>query len=218
MESIALLLFLLQQLGVALGLGSATLALTFSIVGNSDGVFDDSERRFLRIVNLTLFISLFLIIATGIAITAAHILAGDTATVGTPAYLFKWGLVSIATLTAITAISSLLPKIVIGIISGTTWYTLFIVHTAALDVGFTTLLGLFILLGIVFAIGLLLVQRGMRRGSIREVPGTPHAPLPPPSPLAALPHITPVSTPSPIQPAASLSFPLHKSGSVPVSH
>lgn len=197
MESIALLFFLLQQLGMTLGVGSSTFALMFYIVGASDGMIDASERRFMHAVYTTLRISLFLILISGFAITGAHYFAGDFTTIFSPAYLFKWMLLLIIVVNAILMDTRTLPSAVGGAVAGGSWYALFILHTLAPQTTWTVLFVLYGLWLFIFWAGFTLLRKLAIRAYQAEATTPPQkvhglhiAEVPPRSPMPGnAPHI-----------------------------
>ena len=114
-EIIGLAFYALQQLGVALGVGGQTAAL-FSR-GNS--VIATTSRR-------TAVWGLWIIIVSGAFITAAHLVAGEGATVWEPAYVFKWFLLAVLVVGGLMARGTWHTVLV-----GGTWYALFALHTLA---------------------------------------------------------------------------------------
>ncbi len=145
MEYVGLILFLLQQLGMTLGVGASTFALIFYLSALKDDVVDVSERRFLGMVYTVLRVGLSLVILSGALITAAHVLGGEQSIVFEPAFLFKWFLIGVIVLNAILMTFHLLPAIVGGPIAGATWYALFFLHNIAPEIGLPILLFLYAL-------------------------------------------------------------------------
>ena len=94
-----------------------------------DGAVDREEAQFLRATRRVLFFALAIIIASGIAITALHILLGDSVILFSPAYLFKWLLIIAVTL--LTAFAGSIPKNIFEMLIAANWYALFLVHTLA---------------------------------------------------------------------------------------
>lgn len=115
-EVVGLALYALQQFGIALGVGGETVLL---LSGASNPMLAGVARRITRI-------ALWLIILSGILITSAHIIAGEGATVGEPAYLFKWLLIFL-----ILGAGFLSRGTVSTVIVGGTWFALFFLHTLA---------------------------------------------------------------------------------------
>lgn len=179
MESFALLVFLLQQLGIALGVGASTFALMFYIVGISDGVIDASEKRFMHAVYTTLRLSLFLIIVTGILITGAHYFAGEIATITAPSYLFKWILLLCIVVNASLMDLRMLPPHIGGAIAGASWYALFVLHTLSLSLSWGLLFAVYVAWLIIFYVGFTLLQKFAQSLYVKE--GSIRVPQPIPS-------------------------------------
>lgn len=126
---INLILYCAQQLGIALGLGAQTIMLVAYVLAMRDRAIDKTEAQFLRATRATLWISLVLIVTSGLVITALHLAAGQGATVFTAAYLFK--ILLIATVILLTALLHTLPETFAEGLLGGTWYALFLVHILA---------------------------------------------------------------------------------------
>lgn len=162
MADFATLVFLLGQLGISLGLGAATFSLMFYFVATADGRIDPTESRFVAATRIVLVASLFLIVVTGGLVTAAHILAGERDIVMAPVYLGKWALIGVLIFSGLFHRLSLISAPVAGVISGASWYALFIVHTLAPQVSWGVLgIGYALWLG-AFAIGFALVGKAAR--------------------------------------------------------
>lgn len=126
---INLILYCVQQLGVALGLGAQTIMLAAYVIATRDGVIDDVEAQFLRATRRTLYVALSCIALSGLAITALHLAGGQADVVAFPAYLFK--LLLIGVVIALTALLHTLPETIAEGLLGGTWYALFLVHILA---------------------------------------------------------------------------------------
>lgn len=162
MDSLALFFFFLQQLGICLGVGSSTFAVMFYIIGSADGTIDQSERAFMHAVYTTLRIGLFLIIASGAAITGAHLAAGDMSLVESPVFLFKWLLLGVLVINGMLMKYRIMNHSIGGPIAGGSWYALFFVHTLAINLNWEMLFTLYTLWLILFA----LAFRGLTRFAI----------------------------------------------------
>lgn len=114
-EMIGLGLYLLQQLGMALGVGAETLLLSH----RATGADERKTRKVLRYAFFCIFIS-------GILITAAHVAAGEVAVLAQPAFLFKWAL-----LVFVLVGPMFLPRDAEDGLVGATWYALFVLHVVA---------------------------------------------------------------------------------------
>lgn len=128
-ELLNLILYCVQQFGVALGFGAQTIMLVAYLQATRDGVIDKVEAQFLRATRITLWVSLFAIVVSGLCITLLHLLAGQEATIFQPAYLFKWLLIAVVIL--LTALLHTLPETLAEGLLGGTWYALFLVHILA---------------------------------------------------------------------------------------
>jgi hypothetical protein len=128
-ELLNLLLYCVQQFGVAIGVGAQTIMLVAYISAIRDSVIDDKEAQFLRATRTVLWVSLGLMVLSGIGITFLHIVAGQLDIVLTPAYLFKCLLILVVV--ALTAALHTLPETLAESLLGGTWYALFVVHILA---------------------------------------------------------------------------------------
>jgi hypothetical protein len=137
---INLILYCVQQLGVALGVGAQTVMLFAFVHATRDGIIDDTEAQFLRATRRVLIWALVFIVLSGVAITLMHATAGQGATILTAAFLFKW--VLIATIIALSALVHVVPETFAEALLGANWYALFIVHILAPVSSWTNLLSL----------------------------------------------------------------------------
>lgn len=124
-------LYFTQQLGVMLGVGAMTVMLIAHVVALRDGVVEPAEERFARAVKQVLFFGLLLIIASGVVITAMHSMAGETQIIFQPAFIFKWMLVVVVSLAALSRVGHTFPSLWKEGFVGATWYALFILHVVA---------------------------------------------------------------------------------------
>lgn len=130
-EVLNLGLYLVQQLGVMLGVGAATITLIAHLVANRDGVVEPHEARFARVIDRVLMVGLLCIICSGVVITAFHSLSGEAGVIFTPAYLFKWLLVTILAVPLIIGHKHPFPPVVFAGFVGATWYAMFLLHVIA---------------------------------------------------------------------------------------
>lgn len=199
MELVGTFLYVLQQFGVMLGVGSATFSLLFCILADRDGVIDASERRFMHAVAAVSWIALFLIIVSGFVITGAHLLVGEVAVAYAPAYLFKWCLIGILILASIFVRARVLPAPLGAALQGGSWYALFAIHILAPDATWAELIILYLMWIGLIAVGLFLITRASRR----RIPVAPVPPLPLP-----VPHVPQTSTPLPGRPVPAKETPI----------
>lgn len=186
MEGLALLFFFLQQLGMTLGVGASTFAVMLYIIANADGRLDDSEQTVMHAVYVTLRIGLYLILASGIAITGAHVLAGDVSLIERPIYLFKWLLIGVLIVNGVLLSMSFVSRTVGGTIAGASWYALFAIHTLAIDLSWTVLISVYALWLLLFAVAFrVLADTAVRRHRTERLPAGPGV-----APLPTGPHIS----------------------------
>ena len=130
-DAVNLLLYCAQQLGVMLGVGSASILLVAYLVSTRDGAIDSKEEQFGRAVTTIQTVGLWIIIASGLAITAMHISGGALDVVLSPAYLFKWLLIGFLFSASLFRQRKAYPHFIWEGIIGANWYALFIVHIVA---------------------------------------------------------------------------------------
>ncbi len=125
--------YIVQQLGVALGIGAETVFLAvFLIMMRDDGVVDDQEKRFAKSIHHVLLTAIFFIILSGAAIIATQYLStGSISSMLQPVVLFKWALIGVVFLFALFSRGASLVAGIFEGIAGTTWYALFLVHIIA---------------------------------------------------------------------------------------
>ncbi|HVZ76105.1 MAG TPA: hypothetical protein VG934_02415 [Candidatus Paceibacterota bacterium] len=92
-DVVNLILYCVQQLGVMMGVGGETIILIVYFLSARDGVIEPKEEQFGRAVHKVLGWGLWLMIASGAAITLLHIFSGASDIVLEPAFLFKWLLI-----------------------------------------------------------------------------------------------------------------------------
>lgn len=210
-DLVGLLLFSIQQLGVALGLGGQTTFLAAYIIAHRDGVIDEKELQFERASRRILNVGILCVVVSGALITLIHVLGGDMATVMSPAYLFKCALIGLATVLSIFSLSSMQGH-VLGLAGGT-WYALFVVHILATVTTWVVLLSMYAvwMVGFYLAWWALTRERAtvvapaavpvptpMAKASAYEMPKRPPQPIGP----EATPLRRPQAAPKPLQPKA----------------
>src|SRR3989344_3490003 len=149
METIGLILFLFQQLGMTLGVGASTFALILHVISDRDGKIEPAERSSLHADATVLRTGLFFIIVSGLLITAAHVLAGEGRIVLEPSFIGKWLLVGIVLMNGLLMSLKLMPLSVGAPLAGGSWYALFLLHNLAPDIDL-------LLLGILYLVWLAL--------------------------------------------------------------
>jgi hypothetical protein len=126
-----LILFCLQQFGVALGIGAETVLLVAYLHSLRDGMVDDEEKGFARATRRVMDVGLFLIITTGVGIVCVAVAQGQQMAFFSTIFLFKWSLIGIVLFMALANRgTSVTAGIFQGLAAGT-WYALFVVHILA---------------------------------------------------------------------------------------
>ncbi len=157
-----LVLYSIQQLGVMLAVGAQTIVLVAYLLAVRNGTVDEQEERFAKAVKRVLFIGLFLIVISGLAITALELLAAHQPVVFSPAYLLKWCLIGAAVVLARATWGNSLPKGLLEGLAGAVWYAIFAVHILAPVALWSQLLALFTVWVVVFVLGWVGLVFGLR--------------------------------------------------------
>src|SRR5690349_10179165 len=90
-----LAIYISQQLGVMLGVGSATVVLCMHLVALHRHQPEDVHDSFARAAQLALGAGLALIILSGAAAVVVHLVGGNYDVLLAPAFLFKWVLIAV---------------------------------------------------------------------------------------------------------------------------
>jgi len=114
-----------------LGVGAAVIMLIAHLVSTRDGVVEEAEARFARAIERVLMVGLFLIVSSGVAITALHSTTGEAHIVFAPAFIFKWLLVGVVSLPLIMGHKHPFPPLAFEGFVGGTWLALFMLHVVA---------------------------------------------------------------------------------------
>jgi hypothetical protein len=139
----SLILYATQQLGIVLAVGGQTIVLVAYLLAMRDRVVDSTEAQFARAVRTVLVAGLFLIILSGVGVSAMHYFAGELYILLSPAYLFKWILLGAVLLFTLGIGTNLLPQWLGEALAGGTWYALFFLHILAPDTNWESLLILY---------------------------------------------------------------------------
>lgn len=120
METIILLLTVLQSFAISLGVGSSTLAIVNFFVAISDGKIDDTERKMMGIVYIVLRIAMVLILLTTLALAISAYMSAGIA----PETVMQLIIVGILFLNAILMTARLMPSTFGPALQAGSWYTL----------------------------------------------------------------------------------------------
>jgi hypothetical protein len=126
-ELLAFGLYFAQQIGVLLAIGAQTILLSGHLLDTHAERFNEHLRTAARWVR---FVGIALIVISGGAVGYFHFIAGETAVLEEPAFVFKWLLVAL--LLGFHLLDTLQRgRGIILWLEGASWYALFLVHTLA---------------------------------------------------------------------------------------
>ncbi|MDE2071440.1 MAG: hypothetical protein KGI70_01740 [Patescibacteria group bacterium] len=176
------LLFLLQQLGVMLGVGAQTVLLVNYLSSVRVGA-RPTPTSFVRSTRGLLGISLFVIIGSGAMVTAMHFSAGSFDILFAPAFLFKWALILLALVLYLLAelpSSNSTHEALIEYLAGGTWFALFLVHSVAPVVAWSDLIILYVSWMVSFGVvwGLIVWALHKHMGVALKMPTLPKMSMP----------------------------------------
>ncbi len=221
-------IYVLQQLGVMLGVGAQTLLLCTHLVALHHHEPEHPSGSFSRAALWALGASLVLIIASGVGAVGFHLFTGSYEPLLEPAFLFKWALI------AAVGAAYLLQKRVsnwsdtLAWFAGGSWLALFLVHSVAPVTTWLSLGVLYVGWMIFFAAiwaGFVLVMRGAKAAPApavvvpalkavsapvqprKVVAPPPPAPTPTPVVKVAPPPPPPPPPPKPMPPPAPVAPP-----------
>src|SRR3989344_2367004 len=204
-ELFSLLIYLFQQLGVMLGVGSMTLLLCTHLLAVHRREIDSPNTNYAHVAHGALSLSFFLIVISGLGAVAYHYLGGALAVLLQPAFLFSWVLIVI--LLAAHVLQGRLAQWSNGVygFAGGTWYAFFLVHTLGPVTSWATLLILYALWIVFFAAvwtGFLRVMVWKFKAPVLALAAKPVVKvIPPPMPKQAPPAPPKPAPPPPPKPA-----------------
>ncbi len=122
MSIVIILLTVLQSIGVALGVGSSTLAISNFFAAIADGTIDETERRMMGIVYIVLRVAMGIILITTILLTFIGYLQNGLSTF-TPHMLSVWTLLFVLYVNAFLMTKHLVPTTIGPALQAASWYT-----------------------------------------------------------------------------------------------
>ncbi len=196
-------IYVLQQLGVMLGVGAQTVLLCTHLIAVHKGEAENPQSSFAYAARRSLLIGFFLIVGSGMAAIAVHVTGGNLSVLLAPAFGFKWALIGIVLCAFwLQNLLSHWSNALAGFAGGT-WYALFLVHSLAPVTSWLNLVGLYFVwlaLFMIFWGGFVFIMRKAARAPQKIVvanAGQGKAAAPPaPAPLPPAPK--PVPPPSPV--------------------
>ena len=198
-------IYVFQQLGIMLGVGAQTVLLCTHLLNIHRAEPDAPHASYAAAARKSLSVGFFLIIVSGLAAVAVHILGGNTAVLFAPAFLFKWLLIVLAL--GIFLLQNRLShwSDVVAWLAGGTWYALFLVHTLAPITSWFNLVALYgawlAAFGIIWVLFVLIMRKtahGAAPAKVAVPVAIKTAPPPPPMPPKSVP--PPPPAPKPIAP------------------
>src|SRR3989344_2595602 len=199
-------IYVFQQLGIMLGVGAQTVLLCTHLLNIHRNEPDAPHASYAAAARKSLSAGFFLVVISGLAAVAVHMLGGNTAVLFAPAFLFKWLLIVLAL--GIFLLQNRLShwSDVVAWLAGGTWYALFLVHTLAPVTSWFNLAALYGAWLAAFGITWTLFVFIMRKTAHGAAPAKVAVPVaiktaPPPPPPAPKPIVPPpplVPKPTPI--------------------
>ena len=207
-ELFSLLIYLFQQLGVMLGVGSMTLLLCTHLLAVHRREAESPSTNYAHVAHGALSLSFFLIILSGLGAVVYHYLGGALGVLLQPAFLFSWVLIAI--LLAAHVLQGRLAQWSNGVygFAGGTWYAFFLVHTLGPVTSWATLGILYALWILFFAAvwtGFLRVMAWKFKAPVLALAAKPAVkiippPAPKPTPPPPVPKPVPPPAPKPVPP------------------
>lgn len=130
-ELASLAIYLLQQLGVMLGVGAMTITLVTYLLSFRDGVVEEKEAKFGSALASVIKFSLILILVSGLGALLFHAVRGDGGVLASASFLYKWALIATLVIGILLQRSKPYAKYVGEGFMGANWYALFILHIFA---------------------------------------------------------------------------------------
>jgi len=123
MEIIIILTAILQSIGVSLGVGSSTLAITNFFVAIADGEIDANERRMMGIVYIVLRVAMVIIALTTALLSIIQYSIHGMSFVS-PFIISFWLLIAVLYINAVLMTKHLMPSNFGPSLQASTWYTM----------------------------------------------------------------------------------------------
>lgn len=153
-----ILIGLSHKLALGLAAGASTFAVAFYLGAFSDGVIDQSERRFMGIVYFVIRTALAIIVATQFILLSSFIPDRLSLLLNDPTFVLNWIILAVIMGNAVLMTLHKMPMWLGPALAGGSWYSLFILHNypaqmaVPLPVLIALYLGFLLLFGVVFAL------------------------------------------------------------------
>ncbi len=195
-------IYVAQQLGVMLGVGAQTVLLCTHLLALHHKEAESPHASYAEAARKSLSVGFFLIIVSGLAAVAVHVLGGNEAILFAPAFVFKWVLILVV-LCAFWLHGRLSRwSDILAWFAGGSWYALFLVHTLAPVTSWFNLAVLYflwmVLFGIFWSAFVLLMRKTKPVRATSPLKAAAPVIVPKPKPLPPPPLISkPVPPPKP---------------------
>lgn len=142
-ELVSLIISLAQEIGIVAGVGAVTLTLIGHLL-SLHAKHNETTRGYVRAAHHLRAFALFVIVVSGAAAVALHLVGSTAGVLVMPAFLFKWLVIILLAVLHFTEwrVVGVAQDAVEGF-EGANWYALFIVHTLAPTVSWMFLLALY---------------------------------------------------------------------------
>lgn len=126
MDFIGIIIYILQELGIAIGVGAATVGMVLAIRNHhieNNGIAGGVER-----------LGIWMVVATAAAITFAHLVAREGALIMQAPYAFQWVIIASSfafNMLAASARSRNDSHAPMAVLAAASWYALFLFHLLA---------------------------------------------------------------------------------------
>ena len=123
MELLIIIVTILQSIGISLGVGASTLAITNFFVAIADGQISPDERKMMGIVYVILRIAMGVILTTTFILLLVHMMK-DSGSYLTTFKAAQWTLIGMLFLNALLMTKHLISSMFGQSVQAGTWYTL----------------------------------------------------------------------------------------------
>ena len=202
-EFIFFVIYVAQQLGIMLGVGSMTVLLFTHLIAVRHGEQESPHASNAAAARKALYAGFFLIITSGAAAVVVHVFSGGLDVLFAPAFMFKWFLIGAALWAFFRSNQLSRWSNTLAGFAGGTWYALFLVHSLGPVTTWTTLIILYVFWLLFFLAvwaGVVWLMRFNKKqpAPVEQKPAPrPYIPPPPPRVVVAPPSFVPKPVPPP---------------------
>lgn len=196
-------IYVIQQLGVMLGVGAEAILLCAHLVAVHRREPEVMEGSFPRAARVALGSGLMLMVLSGFAAVALHGAVGQLDILLAPAFIFKWILIAFVLIAFLGQRFLVEWSNLLAWFAGGTWFALFLVHSLAPVITWLDLLILYVAWMTFFALLWSVFLVLMHGGKLPAI----HISLPKPTPKPVLPQAALPLSPKPVLPSPKLIAP-----------